>query len=328
MTNQFEDWLPMLPEMGPPLPRSLGLYWPWYRPGVPAEVTAPPAAAPAAPVTMPIIVTQPAVAPPTPITIPVTVEYPYERVIGAVEEVTLPPEVVTPVTPEVPAEIPEVTKPTAPERYILYTSVKGEGRTIPPSGKEYIAGSRAGITAVPAAGWKFDHWEGDAAGTSQVAHISIDSDKHVTAVFKKIEVPLEVAAPEIPGVAAPMFKISGGSLPSSGGSWYIEKLGDPTIYGPGSKFELGTAYSLVATANVGYEIDHWVVDGVTMPGTYRLSMPVLAKDVNVVAHFAKRAAAPAPAPAPPPEPEVTAPTITPAGMPGLYFVDGQLIQMG
>jgi len=27
----FEDWFPMMPNMGPPLPRILGIYWPWYK---------------------------------------------------------------------------------------------------------------------------------------------------------------------------------------------------------------------------------------------------------------------------------------------------------
>jgi len=31
----FEDWLPMPPQMGPPLPRHLGIFWPWYVPEAP-----------------------------------------------------------------------------------------------------------------------------------------------------------------------------------------------------------------------------------------------------------------------------------------------------
>ena len=29
---ELEEWLPMPPELGPPLPRYLGIYWPWYAP--------------------------------------------------------------------------------------------------------------------------------------------------------------------------------------------------------------------------------------------------------------------------------------------------------
>jgi len=33
---KIEDWMPMLPQMGPPLPKSMEIYWPWYTP--PEEV--------------------------------------------------------------------------------------------------------------------------------------------------------------------------------------------------------------------------------------------------------------------------------------------------
>ena len=29
---ELEDWLPMEPEKGPPLPKFLDIYWPWYKP--------------------------------------------------------------------------------------------------------------------------------------------------------------------------------------------------------------------------------------------------------------------------------------------------------
>ena len=29
---KVEDWLPQEPSLGPPLPRYLGIYWPWYAP--------------------------------------------------------------------------------------------------------------------------------------------------------------------------------------------------------------------------------------------------------------------------------------------------------
>jgi len=34
----IEDLLPMPPDMGPPLPRFLVIYWPWYKEEVPPEV--------------------------------------------------------------------------------------------------------------------------------------------------------------------------------------------------------------------------------------------------------------------------------------------------
>ena len=28
---ELEEWMPMPPDKGPPLPRFLGIYWPWYK---------------------------------------------------------------------------------------------------------------------------------------------------------------------------------------------------------------------------------------------------------------------------------------------------------
>ena len=36
---KLEDWLPMEPGMGPPLPRFLGLTWPWYKEEAPPGAT-------------------------------------------------------------------------------------------------------------------------------------------------------------------------------------------------------------------------------------------------------------------------------------------------
>lgn len=32
---ELENWLPMEPAMGPPLPRFLNIFWPWYKPPLP-----------------------------------------------------------------------------------------------------------------------------------------------------------------------------------------------------------------------------------------------------------------------------------------------------
>jgi len=41
--NNFElpNWIPMAPALGPPLPRFLGIYWPWYK-GFSLSITNPP----------------------------------------------------------------------------------------------------------------------------------------------------------------------------------------------------------------------------------------------------------------------------------------------
>jgi len=47
----------------------------------------------------------------------------------------------------------------------------------------YPSGTTVTLTAVAAAGWRFDHWEGDLSTSANPASIAMDGDKSVTAVF-------------------------------------------------------------------------------------------------------------------------------------------------
>ena len=57
-----------------------------------------------------------------------------------------------------------------------------------PGGGTYDPDTPVTLTAIPAPGWRFDHWSGDAEGTSSSVTIIMDSDKRVTANFNKPEV--------------------------------------------------------------------------------------------------------------------------------------------
>ena len=68
----------------------------------------------------------------------------------------------------------------------LTINVNGQGTTNPSPGTDtYDDGTQVTITAFPASGWKFDHWGGDASGTSHTVAITMDSSKDVTAYFKQ-----------------------------------------------------------------------------------------------------------------------------------------------
>lgn len=101
--HELEDWLPQEPAKGPPLPRFLQIFWPWYK-----------------------------------------------------------------------------EKP--PETFRLVVFRVGNGTVTPGSG-DYEAGTTVTLTAVPDAGATFDHWSGDAMGTSPIVDILMDRDKEVTAHF-------------------------------------------------------------------------------------------------------------------------------------------------
>ncbi len=86
-----------------------------------------------------------------------------------------------------------ITKPTSVtavfvhELYEITTAIVGGG-TIESTGGELVYGSVIGFEAVPDPGWRFDHWEGDAAGTEPVVETTITGSTFVTAVFVANEV--------------------------------------------------------------------------------------------------------------------------------------------
>ena len=84
---------------------------------------------------------------------------------------------------ELPVEIPKT------EVYSLNISIdpSGEGSVTPtPPGFSYPSGTVITLTAVPAVGYVFDHWSGDASGTSSSITITMDSDRSVTACFRRV----------------------------------------------------------------------------------------------------------------------------------------------
>jgi uncharacterized repeat protein (TIGR02543 family) len=67
----------------------------------------------------------------------------------------------------------------------LTISINGQGIINPGEGThEYNNGTQVTITVSSISGWDFDHWSGDATGTSPTIVITMDSDKNVTAYFE------------------------------------------------------------------------------------------------------------------------------------------------
>jgi hypothetical protein len=63
-------------------------------------------------------------------------------------------------------------------------SVSGEGSvTIDPQQDSYDCGEQFTLTAIPAPGWRFHHWEGDVSGNTNPLHTSVCADSQITAVF-------------------------------------------------------------------------------------------------------------------------------------------------
>ena len=70
--------------------------------------------------------------------------------------------------------------------YTLTTSVDPtEGGSISPSSGTYDVGTSVILTAIPASGYRFDHWSGDASGNDTSVTITMNANKSVTAIFIK-----------------------------------------------------------------------------------------------------------------------------------------------
>ena len=72
--------------------------------------------------------------------------------------------------------------------YPLSVTVEGEGyvsERIISTRTDYYSGTVVELTATPATGWSFDHWEGDLSGANNPAQITVSGTKSVKAIFAK-----------------------------------------------------------------------------------------------------------------------------------------------
>jgi PKD repeat protein len=92
---------------------------------------------------------------------------------------------------------------SAENQYILTISVdppEGGSVTLDPAGGVYDEGTEVTVTAVPALGYEFSHWSGDASGSDNPITVIMDSDKAVTANFAVPTTP----QPAVPTTPQPM----------------------------------------------------------------------------------------------------------------------------
>ena len=114
----------------------------------------------------------------------------------------------------------------------------------PQAWKGYVVGTEVTLTAVPHAGYEFDHWSGDATGIVATDTITMDRDKKVYAHFNQIG-----------------FRLTVEVTPIGGGAVTVEPSQPPEGY------VAGTEVTLTAVASEGYEFDHWDVCGIAYFGS-------------------------------------------------------------
>ena len=119
--------------------------------------------------------------------------------------------------------------------------------TLAPPGGTYDTGTSVQLTAVAAAGYRFDHWTGDLTGSTNPASISMTANRSVTAVFIQT------------------FTLTVQSSPVAGGS--------VTLVPPGGNYDEGTSVEVPAVAAAGYRFDHWTGDltGPTNPASISMT---------------------------------------------------------
>lgn len=159
----------------------------------------------------------------------------------------------------------EILRPT------LTIGAIGQGTTDPPPGSwEYEDGAPVTVSALPGAGWQFDHWEGDIAGSENPATFIITADMAITAVFSEIIVPPEEHAVTISIIG--------------------EGTTDPL---PGAyTVAVGAILTVTAYPAKGWVFDHWEGD---VSGTMNPMDVEVLTDISVVAVFTEK---PAPLPLP------------------------------
>jgi len=120
-------------------------------------------------------------------------------------------------------------------RFALTLSTEGSGAVAAsPAASDYAPGAVVLLTATPAEGWRFDHWEGSLAGSDNPATISMSTNRAITAAF--LQQPLRKLTPQTIGNGSL-------SLDPAGGVYCQE-----------------ADVTLTAAGQDGWIFDHWLGD--------------------------------------------------------------------
>jgi ELWxxDGT repeat protein len=109
-------------------------------------------------------------------------------------------------------------------------------------------GTTVTLTPAPAAGWHFDHWEGDLSGNANPASVVMDAAKTVTAVFLEDQFALTVL---------------------------VTGQGTVTADPAGGPYAAGTTVTLTPVPAAGWHFDHWegALAGSATPGLVVMDAP-------------------------------------------------------
>jgi uncharacterized repeat protein (TIGR02543 family) len=145
---------------------------------------------------------------------------------------------------------------TFPVQFNLTVNLPGPGGSVSPSGGLFTEGSQVKLTAKPEEGYAFDGWTGDLTDSINPVHVTMDSDKSITASFEAV-------------VQYTLTTTTSGSgtviLQPSGGSYFV-----------------GTEVALTASPNPGNQFVNWSGD---VTGDQSPMQTVVSGNKNVTANF-------------------------------------------
>ena len=145
----------------------------------------------------------------------------------------------------------------APSEYKLSASSNPDaGGTISPASGKYQKEVGVDVTATPASGYRFDHWEGGASGTAPTVHLVMDSNKNLIAYFTKT------------------YVLSASSMPASGGSV------SPTS----GTYDEADNVTIIATPAQYYKFNGWAGDASGSSDHLTITMD---SNKTIVASFVK-----------------------------------------
>ena len=141
-------------------------------------------------------------------------------------------------------------------QYTLTINVNGSGSVDKdPDLPSYPYGTDVELTANPNLGWSFDHWSGALSGSQNPDTITMDDDKTVTAHFTQDHYTLTVT---------------------------IDGNGSVTKYPDWPTYTYGIEVQLSATADLGWNFDHW---SGALTGNQNPDTVFMDSNESVTAHF-------------------------------------------
>ena len=144
------------------------------------------------------------------------------------------------------------------KQYNLTITIQGQGNvTKNPDYTSYIYGTVVNLTTNSPAGWSFDHWSGDASGTSSAISVMIDGNKSMTAYFTEDYYTLAIV---------------------------VQGSGNVTLDPDQTTYRYGQIVTLTANPAAGWSYSHWSGD---LNGSSNPAVIVMTGDKTVIVNFSQ-----------------------------------------